>query len=51
MAYPMIYRTITNDLPEDKKLEIDVILTCAVAREELKKFRRSAVDSSGFEVG
>lgn len=50
-AYPMIYRLITTDLPEDKHLEVDVILGSKVARERQKELRRRTIDTAGFEVG
>lgn len=51
LAYRFFYRTITRNMDEDQRLEIDEILGDTSAEQRREEHRRAAVAASGFEVG
>lgn len=51
LAFPFIYRTLTRNMDEDQRLEVDEILGDETASKRRAERNKAAAVASGFEVG
>lgn len=50
MAYPNIYASLTRQLTEEGKVQLDALLGLEGADEAMAELRQEAITAAGFEV-